>query len=155
MKITFIRHGEAEDYGACTIEEDRQRPLTKRGRKIVTERFETLAEMTEGEKREIWSSPLLRARQTADILSKALDTEISVVNYLTVANSEHFKAELEKTDVSDLHLFVVSHEPFVSDFIRMITGKHLRVHTGDAITVNVENKKELKGELLLEESLRA
>lgn len=80
MKLYFIRHGES---GANTrhIISNRESPfpLTPRGR----QQAETLAEKLRGLSiQTIFSSPVLRARETAAILSSALDVPYQVTEAL-------------------------------------------------------------------------
>ncbi|MDO5714623.1 MAG: phosphoglycerate mutase family protein [Tissierellia bacterium] len=151
MKITFIRHGEAVKVELCTMEEDKKRPLTPRGREIVRERFQKLRNLLGSEKKEIWTSPLVRARQTAEILSKTINIPITLEDFLVVANSEDLRKALDVRKDLNLHLFIVTHEPFISDFLREITGERILVHTGDIFTIDLYDMENYKGQILLDE----
>jgi len=76
MKLYFVRHGESE-ANTQHIVSNRESPfhLTTVGR----QRAETLAErLKDIPFAIIFSSPILRARETADILSKTLDTPYQI-----------------------------------------------------------------------------
>lgn len=148
MKITFIRHGEAENRGFITMAEDERRPLTPRGKKMVRKRFEALRQKLGRGKKEIWTSHFLRAKETAEILSEVLAVPISLTDYLTVTNFTYFKREAK--NVGDKDLFVVSHEPFVGEFVEAMTGTRPHVSVGDYFTVQVEDLETLRGKLLEE-----
>ena len=151
MKITFIRHGEAKHVDFCTMEEDKKRPLTPRGREVARTRFQKLRQVLGSEKKEIWTSPLVRARETAEILSQTIHIPITLEHYLTVANSEDFHKELALRKGQDLHLFVVSHEPYISDFIKEFTGEIILVHTADIITLEFDDWEDGRGKILLDQ----
>jgi broad specificity phosphatase PhoE len=80
LKIYFARHGESEANVLAVISNrGRVHGLTEKGR----EQARTLAEKLSGvHVTAIWSSPLLRATQTADILSAALDVGYEVTDAL-------------------------------------------------------------------------
>lgn len=77
----FIRHAEAEPV---TQAGDAARPLTKNGRHDAREIFAVLADIAPDIDC-LYSSPLLRARQTAELLASALrlDGEPEIVPILT------------------------------------------------------------------------
>jgi|SRR5581483_3163673 broad specificity phosphatase PhoE len=90
MRFYFVRHGESEANlrNEFSNENHAKHPLTAKGRAQV----EALAEKLRGEKfTAIYSSPLLRARQTAEILNVPHGLEIQI----TPALSEHHAGNLE------------------------------------------------------------
>ena len=79
MKIYFIRHGEAEIYA----EDDFKRKLTTIGRVKLENSFKAFANRLEDKRSyKIYSSPLERAKETAEILAKYLDSDFEVKGYL-------------------------------------------------------------------------
>ena len=79
MKIYFIRHGEAEIYA----EDDFKRKLTTIGRVKLENSFKAFANRLEDKRFfKIYSSPLERAKETAEILAKHLDSDYEVKDYL-------------------------------------------------------------------------
>jgi phosphohistidine phosphatase len=71
MEIYIVRHGDALDRADPSVTSDEMRPLTERGRDEVALQASVLARL--GVKPQlVLSSPLVRARQTADILADAL-----------------------------------------------------------------------------------
>lgn len=79
MKIYFIRHGEAEIYA----EDDFKRKLTTIGRVKLENSFKAFANRLEDKRSyKIYSSPLERAKETAEILAKHLDSDFEVKDYL-------------------------------------------------------------------------
>ncbi|MFI5400724.1 MAG: phosphohistidine phosphatase SixA [SAR324 cluster bacterium] len=69
MRLYLMRHGSAEERNASGA--DAQRALTARGRARVEAVARGLAALGV-EPKEVWSSPLLRARQTAEIVAHRL-----------------------------------------------------------------------------------
>ncbi len=71
MDLILLRHGEAED--AADPADDAERRLTDDGRKKLTGSLPQLRLLLDDKKRlVIWTSPLVRARQTAEILRDCL-----------------------------------------------------------------------------------
>jgi phosphohistidine phosphatase len=67
MKVYLVRHAIAEPRGPVWPD-DRERPLTARGTARMREIAQRLADRGVQVDR-VWSSPLVRARQTADVLA--------------------------------------------------------------------------------------
>jgi phosphohistidine phosphatase len=122
QQLLILRHAIALDRDeADTLAlSDFERPLTDKGR----ERMEQIAA---GIKRSILepslilSSPLLRARQTADILASQYDAvEINIIEELAPGHSLHqLIAVLQKQQVS-APLVIVGHEPSLSTFAGLL-----------------------------------
>ena len=77
-KITFLRHGESVGNAEGYFQGQGDFPLTERGR----EQVRALAERWVAEKRKfdyVIASPLSRARETAEIITKALGIEIDEI----------------------------------------------------------------------------
>jgi len=72
MKLYFLRHGEAASANGTSIKSDAERPLTKEGidiLKMESKGFERLNIAPDI----IWHSPLVRARETAEVVAKELE----------------------------------------------------------------------------------
>lgn len=112
MKLYLLRHGIAVDHIGGEITSDWQRPLTKEGREETSQVALALAKI--GVKANlIVSSPLVRARQTAEIVLAILakGTELQITEALAPGGtaSDLYKfltpfAQLEE-------IFLVGHEP--------------------------------------------
>ena len=68
MQLYLLRHGIAEDNFEGP---DADRPLSKEGRHKLKEAIPAIGKLTEGVEL-IFSSPLLRARQTAELVAESL-----------------------------------------------------------------------------------
>ncbi len=73
LEIVLLRHGIAENRGEDGT--DFTRRLTKEGKEKLKKRLPNLKEIISfQESVEIWSSPLLRAKETAEILAKSFNS---------------------------------------------------------------------------------
>jgi phosphohistidine phosphatase len=112
MKLYLLRHGIAVDRIGGAIHNDFQRPLTENGReelKVVgaaLKRLNVKADL-------MISSPLVRARQTAEIIKSALNSprEIEIAEALApgggVSDLYKFLRPFSQLD----EIFLVGHEP--------------------------------------------
>lgn len=133
MELVFLRHGVAAD-SADWKGDDADRPLTTEGVDRTKEVVRGLRAM-KIRPDVILSSPLLRARETAEIARKGLltDAKVEVVDELeSAASPDRFIARL--ADLADKPLVLcVGHEPHISTSISaMISGK---------TTASIEMKK--------------
>jgi len=80
-KIIFIRHGESEK-NILNIESDEvdKYPLTEKGRKLISKKAQELK--NEGID-VVFSSPILRAKESAEIINEELDKEIKLDDRLS------------------------------------------------------------------------
>lgn len=126
MKLLIIRHGIAEDtkHFARSGQPDSVRPLTDKGIRCVKENALGLRRITEPLDM-IASSPLLRARQTAEILAPLLgDPPVVEVPALQPGiGCEELGRWLDTQDTEAL-LAVVGHEPDLSSWISWLCSGH-------------------------------
>ncbi len=139
MRIYFIRHGEAEVFA----ESDFKRELTAAGRIKLHKTFSAFAKSISNlENYKLYSSPLVRAQQTAEILAHYLEKDVETKQYLAGA---HLSEILENLDEDENYIFI-SHEPFISMWIKELTGENLIVSRGSINLVELDLKKR-KGRL--------
>ena len=120
MNIFVLRHGEA---GTRTTvpSKDFERPLTEAGRNEIERIAQSLSDL-KVEFDLIATSPLRRAKETADIVArvygeKKKPTRLEVWNELKPeSNRQELVAKLSKMR-QDEDLLLVGHEPFLSNFI--------------------------------------
>ena len=114
MNIYILRHGVAAAKDDPAFASDSERPLTKKG----TKKFRKAAR---GIDRlgisfdAILSSPLVRARQTADIVAAILRRESCVEEIPGLApdsSPEQLLSELSSVEDKE-HVMLVGHEPFL------------------------------------------
>jgi len=118
MKIYLIRHSDAVEQGTPGYEDDSLRPLTEKGCN-KTKKIASALKGLDIKPNMIVSSPYVRAKQTAEILAKALKykQEPAFSDMLApVGNADNIIGEInEKYHVDELIL--VGHEPCFSKLI--------------------------------------
>ena len=123
MDIYFLRHGEAEDKKEGARDEDR--PLTSKGAAVIKDVCKKLKSRLKSLDL-IMTSPMLRARQTADIAAnifKCGDKIRSTDNLLTDASPSVLLEELASCK-KDGSLLLVGHQPQLGECIAHLTGGH-------------------------------
>lgn len=123
MKLILVRHGIAEERDKWSGSDD-TRPLTREGRT-------RMEQVSAGLRRflpyfdAIYSSPLTRARQTAEIL---LETYNVSLNRLELSEDLRPEADPKKfistIDYSLNHVLAVGHEPHLGDLAGFILGSN-------------------------------
>ncbi|MBI5512600.1 MAG: phosphohistidine phosphatase SixA [Deltaproteobacteria bacterium] len=118
MKVLLLRHGEAVDDAPSG---DGDRWLTAHGRQATRRVAERMA--THCAPRTIWTSPLVRATQTAEIVAGALGLEdnLSVERSLITGDVDALLRRLRAFDGAN-PLLLVGHEPTLSTLTRRLLG---------------------------------
>ena len=120
MKLYFLRHGIAQDISE-TEGNDFARALTPKG----IDRLETSAKAMANlglKPAHIFSSPLVRAKQTAEIVGKAIGVPVTVETKVGPGFNAQIVAELI-TDLSSADdVMFVGHEPSMSEIVSVLTG---------------------------------
>lgn len=134
MKLYFLRHGKADwpDWDGP----DDERPLTKEGRNEM-DRIAAFLREVEVEPAVIFSSPLPRALQTAEIAAKALGITVEQ----TPALGKGFSAARLKTLIKRAKgkdLMVVGHEPDFCAVIETLTGGEVKIGKGGIARIDLE-----------------
>ena len=126
MNLYLLRHGLAADLDTQGLTKDSERPLTEKGERKLWKIADGMKEL-ELSFDLILSSPYLRARQTAEIIAKALHASkrIEFSETLTPAGNAKKLVELLKNITPDSeNILLVGHEPHLSEFISLlISGK--------------------------------
>lgn len=149
MRIFFVRHGLAEARETWQ-EDDFSRPLTKQGKKQMEASAKRLADLglRPGV---IITSPLTRARQTAEIVAEGLglDDKLIADDRLSPGfNSERLASIFEDYPGMD-SIMLVGHEPDFSETISgLIGGGSLVCKKGSLARVDLVGESLLGGELV-------
>jgi phosphohistidine phosphatase len=124
MNLYFLRHGIAVDHGAPGYEMDSERPLVPKGEKRLRKAAAAMKKM-ELSFDLILSSPLVRARQTAEIVAE----ELKLMKHLKLSDNlapgGDFRAlikELNNINPAPGNVVLVGHEPFLSAFIGLLVS---------------------------------
>ena len=83
MKLIFIRHGQAESniLGAKSCRIYDNYPLTKAGREQIFKTAKSISERYDGRIDEVFASPVLRTRQSAEIIAKSLGISTGKIKF--------------------------------------------------------------------------
>ena len=120
MRLLIVRHAIAIPHGTPDVPED-QRPLTPRGEKRFRVAARGLARICRRPD-VLLSSPLVRARQTADIAAEAWgDVEVTESDALAGGSFEKIASAVEKYADQKL-VAIFGHEPDVSTVVARLLG---------------------------------
>jgi phosphohistidine phosphatase len=119
MRLFFFRHGIAEAGHAALRDFDR--PLTDEGRNelaIIAQGLRRLRVVPDV----LLSSPLVRARQTAEIIAPMLGITVEIADELqSGADFEAFQSLVLRYSVAEALMFV-GHEPGMSEYPAALIG---------------------------------
>ncbi|WP_396623218.1 SixA phosphatase family protein [Marinobacter sp. W-8] len=117
MHLIVMRHGEAGWHSL-----DQERELTDAGRRGVAAVAAQIAS-SPWRPAQIWSSPYVRARQTAAIVAEVLNCPVEEKAFITPDDDPgRCLDELLENQISPLML--VSHMPFVGSFSTLLVDGH-------------------------------
>lgn len=141
MKLYFLRHGKADwpDWD----KPDDERPLTADGKDQVAAVAKLLARLEIAPS--IFTSPLPRASQTADIAGKYLNLKVNVDPLLRPGFDARKLRKLLKDFAGD-SLMVVGHEPDFTGTIFQLTGGTTKLSKAGVALIEL-NAVSMKGEL--------
>ena len=121
MKLYILRHGDAGEAGDPRYK-DAERPLTTKGIQRTKQLAHALREM-EITMDAIVTSPLTRAKETAEIVAHGLKVEkdLRVSEHLAPSgNMEELVHQLNTIRPMPKNTMVVGHEPYLSGFISLL-----------------------------------
>jgi phosphohistidine phosphatase len=130
IRLVFFRHGEA--VPASEAGSDEERWLTEKGRRDV----ELVARLLPWSPSEVLTSPLRRARETAEIIASLCNVEVRVEERLAPGTFS-FEA-LEEIDPGD-GAVLVGHAPSMNNVVSaLIGGGQVKIAAGGAAVVEAE-----------------
>ena len=141
MLIVLLRHGIAEEKGG---KPDDERRLTSEGHEKMKRVGRALAEILP-DADAIYSSPLVRAYETAEWVAKAYDGKLVIETTTALApghDSEEFRALLRRAGKKKCAYFV-GHEPHLTSHMLALTSTHtegeLSLKKGGCYGVEIES----------------
>lgn len=145
MQLYFFRHAQAEEGQG----RDFDRAITTLGKQRTETAARALNKLGLNKVRRLYSSPRLRAFQTAEILARILDVKVDVVESLDFGfDIEAVAALTRDSESGDAYMFV-GHEPSFSSAIRLMTGANIDMKKGGLARVDVTyNATPLRGDLI-------
>jgi phosphohistidine phosphatase len=129
MELYLLRHGIAVERGTRGFEDDFSRPLTPKGRRQLRKTAGAFKKL--GRKFDlILSSPLLRAKQTAEIVA----TELHLRKRLRYSNAlapgglaSILLRQLNRAKPAPKKILLVGHEPDLSRLISLLVNGRLQL----------------------------
>src|SRR5262245_24125207 len=119
MKLYILRHGDAAEHGDPRYKEN-ERPLTSKGIQRTKQLAHTLREM-EISFDVILSSPLTRARETAEIVARGHKGKVELTDHLSPSGSmEKLVGEIHAIYPAPKSVLLTGHEPYLSAFISLL-----------------------------------
>lgn len=138
MKLWLLRHGEAEPCART----DAERALTERGR---VEARQSGARLAGYAPQAILTSPYVRARQTADLVSEQLQNAVPCETVAWIVPDADLREALLQLDRrTEQALLLVSHQPFIGE----LGGFLVHGHRGDPLPMRTGTLVELEGEAI-------
>lgn len=127
-RLLLVRHAIAQDRDEAFEQQlsDAERPLTKKGKRRMRRAAAGLRQIT-GQVERILSSPLLRAQQTAEILSiEYPDCPVVLCDFLGPGQPIPSLIPLLAEEANEGTLIVVGHEPDLGQLISLLLCGHIR-----------------------------
>lgn len=150
MEIYIVRHGIAEEVARDGSDE--ARALTEDGRKKMKEAAEGFSRL-ERKVDHVFSSPLVRARQTAEILAGSLKLKVEVLKELAPGHSPSQVCERLREMKRTGNAMVVGHEPNCSELASYLLisagGMNIEFKKGAICLIETHSAEPGSGDLLL------
>jgi phosphohistidine phosphatase len=149
MKIFVLRHGMTSNADA-----DELRELTETGVKevedVVNLRRDDLSDVAR-----IYSSPLLRVKQTLEIAARVLDFQDPVVEsqfLKTGSRLPEIVSFANELDFDGGDVLVSSHQSCTSILVLWLTGEDILIPNGSLLAIDVDKPEQGAGTILWQES---
>jgi len=123
MELYLMRHGLAVERGADGFADDAKRPLTPKGRRQARKIVAAMKKLDCGFDL-ILSSPLLRAKQTAEIVAEKLKLQkrLQLSNALAPGGAPAMLARQLGREKTSGKVLLVGHEPGLSELVSLLTS---------------------------------
>lgn len=141
--LVLVRHGSPEDVAPSGLDEDRR--LTPAGRRALTAAYpRTFALLGEDPEVEVWSSPAVRALETAQAVCDATGaSDVAVHQSLYKQDLAAFLAELDEAKAQTV--VAVGHVPFMDIAAAHLTGSGLTFGKGTAMAIDLPQGPAARG----------
>ncbi|HEX2620778.1 MAG TPA: histidine phosphatase family protein [Phototrophicaceae bacterium] len=144
MKLYFLRHAHAEDGKGIS---DHERKLTPGGIKAASSVSRLMVALQLKPTR-VFSSPRVRASQTADIIAAPLGVTVEVREELNFDFNISAASNLTRKLSDDDSILFVGHEPSLSITIGEITGGRVEMKKSGLARVDTIGRLPLRGQLV-------
>ncbi len=122
ISLVLVRHAIAAERGEA-FPDDTKRPLTHKGVQRFRDAVQGLAAIDESVEL-VLTSPLVRARQTADLLSEGLPSHPRVVETASLCPGASFRALIDElaNHTKRSRIALVGHEPGIGEVAARLIG---------------------------------
>jgi phosphohistidine phosphatase len=147
MELILVRHGKAEERNE--EHDDSTRALTADGRKKLLKTLPALRGLIRSPaKIQIWSSPLTRAAETADIMAGILGLQLIVCHdFIADGNYDALLAALAEVKSSET-IMIFGHEPTLGLWSQALSGHQLMFKKGAAAGFAIDSLDPVSADLL-------
>jgi len=135
MRIYIVRHGKAHQDSTSGTDFDRE--LMNRGRRQAQWLAEHFAQLDEPPT-VLVSSPVVRARQTAEIVAAALKIDVRFDDRLDTETSADAALEIIAEHTGPGPLAIFGHNPTFSALASHIVGEPIGLKTGQCFCADVD-----------------
>ena len=143
-ELILVRHGKAEDrdFGKSDFE----RELTKEGVEEFEKFTQTLRPLLKDKNNsKVWTSPLMRAKQTATILVDTLQCgKAEEKSFIAEGNLDELLNQLRKEE-KNFTIICVGHEPYTSMWAKELGGVEIPFAKGAAASIVFDDLNSEKG----------
>ncbi len=144
MQLYLMRHGKAETGTGA----DHERRLTAVGAKRLASEARVIKRLGI-RPAHIYSSPRVRARQTAAIIARALGMEVEVNEAMNFGFDSAAVLTLTQDLPTDAQVMFVGHNPSMSDVVQALTGANVEMKVGGLARVDILYREpSLRGHLV-------
>ena len=137
MRILLLRHGIAEDAGPGTGHRDEPRPLTEEGADRMRRAAAGIARLRLGIE-EVVTSPLVRCRQTAEIVAAAVGLEAREDARLRPGTELEAVADILSELPGAGCVLFCGHQPDMSGIVAELTGGMAEFRRGSLAVIEAE-----------------
>ena len=141
MRVTLFRHGPAGRRDGTRWPDDAKRPLTRRGRERTLRAIDGLHRLL-GRPTRVFTSPLVRARQTAELLGEKVAPDVRVETLDALVPGAPCREALRclRGLTSGAKAVMVGHEPHLGKLAALLlidsSGAHLPLKKAGALVID-------------------
>lgn len=146
MELLLVRHGKAQQRE--DVSRDRERKLVPKAHKQLKEDIPYLREYLKGrEKVYLWSSRVVRAMETAEIIKNICKIE-AIEYYDFIETGDFYELEESVKEIEAVStIIIVGHQPYLSQWSRVICKKTIDFDKGSAVSFEILPTEKLAGEI--------
>lgn len=146
MELILIRHGKAQKRGS--VFPDRKRKLVTKGINQLNQDIPYLNHHLKSRKKiYLWSSSILRAMETAEIIKNICGiNEIVVQDFIGLGDFDGLSRKLKQMNEAST-VIIVGHEPDLSEWTCKITKNNVAFKKGAAALIEIHPAEKLVGKI--------